>query len=105
MATYINTPTSANQPDSTSNNFLIGGMIVVGLIILFMIFGNPAARQSAQLEGDAPNSEVNVQAPEVNIPAPQVNVPAPQVVVQTQTDTTPTPAPSPSPSASPTSTP
>jgi hypothetical protein len=77
MTTIINSPT----PDSSGNNgsgFLIGTLILVGLVALVLYFGIPAVRNMGPIQ--------------VNVPAPQINVDTPEVVVPDSVDVTVVPA-------------
>jgi hypothetical protein len=57
MATVVNNP----APSSGGNSFLIGVLVLVGLVAVLLYFGIPA------LERNNP-TEINVPAPEVNVP-------------------------------------
>lgn len=57
MATVVNNP----DPSSGGNSFLIGVLVLVGLVVVLLYFGIPA------LERNNP-TQINVPAPEVNIP-------------------------------------
>ena len=57
MSTIVNNP----APSSGGNGFLIGVLVLVGLVAVLLYFGIPA------LERRGP-TEINVPAPEVNTP-------------------------------------
>ena len=59
MTTIVNTP--AQNERTGSSGFLIGVILIIGLVMAFLYFGIPAIRSWG-------SAEINVPAPQVNIP-------------------------------------
>ena len=81
MTTIINR--QAPSENNGGSGILIGGLIVLGLIILFAYVGVPMIRRMNPVQMTIPAPQVNMEAPVINIPAPQINVQAPDVPTQT----------------------
>lgn len=55
MTTIVNTPPAT---DSSGNGFVIGAVVIVGLVILFIFAGLPAIRQMKPAQVNVPTQVV-----------------------------------------------